>query len=370
VYLKNEKYWLCLPLLLISWPGYADLDFLKIQLLESDDEVVIAAEYSYFDISLDFLDFAEKVNSASTPERSTSSQLSVLYPITERLKLGYEYKDASAMVSRTVEPFELETRGDEHKLHASYKLGAFRDYPVYVNFMGSTVKQDTLEIDCYSHNGLVLGGTCEGADIRLLDGAAYINKGEENYYPALTADASANVYKIGLELRGILFDVLPFYQKIDFQQSKPDVRYNSKLLEIEDSFLLNVSYKGVVLGDAINNLSATLPQKTPWTENAVILEFGSKLQLVRSISASMALKHYRIQRADYEYGDNEKDYDNNTVLNLALWYEPTDKFKAYLRGEVSHHNLLGMDPLAYNRKTSKFFAQPQGTVSLGLMVQF
>lgn len=242
--------------------------------------------------------------------------------------------------------------------------------PIYINLMGSAVEQDTLEIDCYSHNGLVLGGTCEGADIRLLDGAAYINKGEENYYPALTADASASVYKVGLELRGTLFDVLPFYQKVDFQRSKTDVSYNSKLLEIDDSFLLNVSYKGVLLGDAINNLSSTLPQKTPWTENAVIVEFGSKLQLVESISVSMALKHYRIERADYEYGDNEKDYDNNTVLNLALWYGPTDKFKAYIRGEVSHHNLLGMDPLAYNRKTSKFFAQPQGTVSLGLMVQF
>jgi len=370
VYLKNEKYWLCLPLLLISWPGYADLDFLKIQLLESDDEVVIAAEYSYFDISLDFLDFAEKVNSASTPERSTSSQLSVLYPITERLKVGYEYQDASAMVSRTVEPFELETKGDEHKLHASYKLGAFRDMPIYINLMGSTVEQDTLEIDCYSHNGLVLGGTCEGADIRLLDGAAYINKGEKNYYPALTADASANVYRVGLEVRGSLFDVLPFYQKLDVQRSKIDVSYNSVLMEIDDPLLLNATFRGVTLGDTINNLSSQLPQTLPWIENALIIEFGSKLQLIQSISASMTIKHYRINRADYEYGDNERDYDNNTVLNLALWYEPTEYFTAYLRGEVSHHNLLGMEPLAYNRKTSKFFSQPQGTVSLGLMVKF
>ena len=48
----------------------ADFDFLNIQLLEPSEATVAAAEYSYFDISLDFLDFASKVNSSSRPERA------------------------------------------------------------------------------------------------------------------------------------------------------------------------------------------------------------------------------------------------------------------------------------------------------------
>ena len=198
----------------------------------------------------------------------------------------------------------------------------------------------------------------------------YFNTGEKIYYPALTAEARAQVSRIGVEFRGEIFGILPFYQKLEYQSSKIDVSYTSKLLEIEDPVLLNASFKGIPLGETISNLSSQLPQRTPWNERAFILEFGSKIQLMESVSGSMSLKHYRINRIDYEYGVNEKDYDNNTALNLALWYQPRDHFMAYIRGEVSHHNLLGMDPLAYNRKTSKFFAQPQGTVSLGLMIKF
>ncbi|MEJ6758555.1 MAG: hypothetical protein QNK56_04860 [Pontimonas sp.] len=370
MYLKNKHSWIFFSTIFSIASAHADLDFLHVQLLEPSQEVVIAAEYSYFDISLDLLDFASKVDSASTPEHSTASQLSVLYPITERLKLGYEYKDSSAVISRTVEPFETTTTGDAHQLHANYKIGSLREIPIYINFTTSLVQQDTLEIDCYSHSGLVLGGTCEGADIKLLDGPTYFNTGEKIYYPALTAEARAQVSRIGVEFRGEIFGILPFYQKLEYQSSKIDVSYTSKLLEIEDPVLLNASFKGIPLGETISNLSSQLPQRTPWNERAFILEFGSKIQLMESVSGSMSLKHYRINRIDYEYGVNEKDYDNNTALNLALWYQPRDHFMAYIRGEVSHHNLLGMDPLAYNRKTSKFFAQPQGTVSLGLMIKF
>ena len=367
---KRKKSWLCFWAMLSSSAAQADLDFLNVQLLESSDKLIIAAEYSYFDISLDLLDFASKVDSASTPEHSTASQLSVLYPITERLKLGYEYKDSSAIISRTVEPFETKTTGDAHQLHANYRIGSFKDFPVYLNFTTSIIKQDTLEIDCYSHSGLVLGGTCEGADIRLLDGAAYINTGEKNFYPAMTVDGRAQSYRVGVEIRGELFDRLPFYQKIELQRTRTDLSYKSKLLEIDDPVLLNATYRDVSFGETIDNLSSGLPQQTPWTERALIMEFGSKLQLTGRIAASLAIKHYRIDRVDYEYGVDEVNYTNNTALNLALWFDPGHDVIFYLRGQLSHHNLLGMDPLAYNRKTSKFFAQPHGQVSIGVSYAF
>lgn len=370
MYFKRKQYWLGFCVMLGGSYAQADLNFLNVQLLESSDELIIAAEYSYFDISLDFLDFASKVNSASTPEQSTASQLSALYPVTEKLMLGYEYKNSSATISRTVEPFEMTTTGDEHQLHANYKIGSLREVPVYINVTSSLARQGTLEINCYSHSGLVLGGTCEGADIKLLDGPTYFNTGEKAYYPAMTADARAQVYKVGIEFRGTLFAALPFYQKIDFQSSKTDLRYSSKLLEIDDPALLNITFRGTRLGDVITNLSSQLPQQTPWTERALILEFGTKLQMTQALSSSLAITHYNIDLVDYEYGPDESSYTNNTVLNLALWYEPTDSFMIYLRGELSTHNVLGMDPLAYNRKTSKFFAQPQGQVSLGMMFKF
>ena len=367
-----KPHWLCLCLWLManSLHAHADLEFLNTQLMEPNDAVIVAAEYSYFDISLDFLDFASKVNSSSTPENSTSTQVSLIVPVTDRLQVGYEYKNATAEVSRVVEPLKTEAQGQTHHLSANYMAGYFADLPFFINIAGSSSKQDTLEIDCYSHAGIVLGGTCDTADVSLFDGTAFINNREKNYYPAMIIDGRAQVYRIGLEFRGQLFKSLPFYQKLDFQSSKTDLTYQAKILEIEDSFLLNASFKGKRLGDTINSLSSQLPQKTPWTEQAIIIEFGSKIQLLPSISTTLAIKHYHVNRKDYEYGENEVNYKNNTVLNLALWFEPNDRFKIYLRGEASSHNLLGMDPLAYNLKTSKFFAQPHGQISLGTMLTF
>lgn len=354
----------------LSATASADLDFLNIQLLEPTNDVLVAAEYSYFDLSLDFLDFASKVNSSSTPEQSTSTQLSLLIPLSDQLRIGYEFKNYSALVSRAVEPFVLESEGNQHRLSVNYHIGYLGEMGLFINLSAAMVKQDSLEIDCYAHAGLVLGGSCDSADIRLLDGDAYINTGETNYYPAMTVDGNAKVYRLGAELRGRILDRLPFYQKFEFQSARIDLSYSSRLLQINDQALLNASYRGIELGSTINNLASQLPQQTPWTERAVIIEFGSRLQLADTISASMAIKHYRIDRANYEYGASETNYNNNTALNLGLWFEPNSDFMAYIRGQVSQYNLLGMDPLAYNRKTSKFFDQPYGQISAGITYSF
>jgi hypothetical protein len=370
-HIKNAR--LCFGLALISPAVSADLDFLNIQLLENNDHIVVAAEYSYFDMSLDFLDFSSKVNSSSRPEQSSSTQVSLLVPVNDTLRVGYEYTESSAQVSRTAEPFSLDTKGNEHQVSASYQLGYFGhflEYSTVLNLSASTVKQEKLEIDCYAHAGLVLGGSCESADVRLLDGAAYINQGETNYYPAMTVDGRAQVYRIGLEVRGHFLNDLPFYQKIDIQSSRIDLNYSSELLDINDPFLLNASYRGIALGDTISSLSSQLPQQTPWTERALIFEFGTKVDVTDTLSASLALKHYRIDRVSYEYGADEINYNHNTGLDLALWFKPNTDFMLYIKGQISQHNLLGIDPLAYNRKTSKFFAQPYGKISAGISYSF
>ena len=348
----------------------ADFDFLNIQLLEPSEATVAAAEYSYFDISLDFLDFSSKVNSSSRPERAYAKELSLLAPVGKRLRVGYEFKNSSALVSRAVEPFSIKTQGDEHRVVASYNLGYFIDFPMYINLSASVVEQNSIDIDCYAHNGVVLGGACENADIRLLDGEAYVNEGETNYYPAMTIDGRAQVYRLGVEIRGELFGGLPFYQKVDYQSSRTDLSYSSKLLEIDDPILLNAYYRGVTLGDTITSLSTQLPQQTPWTEQALIIDFGSKLGLTEKLSASLSLKHYLINRHAYEYGANETNYKDNTALDLALWFQPNVGVMLYLRGQISQRNLLGIDPLAYNRKTSKFFSQPHGQISAGISYSF
>ena len=45
-------------------------------------------------------------------------------------------------------------------------------------------KQDPVKLDCYDYDGVVvIGGTCEEADFRLLDGDKYLKTREFEYFP-------------------------------------------------------------------------------------------------------------------------------------------------------------------------------------------
>ena len=39
----------------------------------------------------------------------------------------------------------------------------------------------------------------------------------------------------------------------------------------------------------------------------------------------------------------------------------------YLRGEATTNNVLGFEPIAYNRKSNKFFKHPFGQLSIGFV---
>ena len=74
-----------------------------------------------------------------------------------------------------------------------------------------------------------------------------------------------------------------------------------------------------------------------------------------------------MNRIDYLPNDESEDFTHNTVLNLAAWYVPTKALNIYLRGEATTNNVLGFEPIAYNRKSNKFFAHPFGQLSIGFV---
>lgn len=96
-------------------PVIADLDLITNNLSTENTTAIIGIEYSYFSPSLDVFDFAEKIQSSATPQKSESIQLNLLIPIESLgLTLGYEYKPSSASVTREIQPLNLETQINAH----------------------------------------------------------------------------------------------------------------------------------------------------------------------------------------------------------------------------------------------------------------
>ena len=354
-----------LPALTYVAPASGDIEFARPLNTASQEQVFAHAEFSYFDLSFDLLDYADKIESRSTPEEVSALSLSVHIPLAQRISLDYQRTNTSSRVSRSAQPYDLRTDGFEHQLQLNYWLNRTARFSTFLHAGLTYSKQKPVEIDCYDYSGLVLGGTCEEADVRLMDGQALINEGKKIYYPAMDTDANAFGFSEGATVTNSWPGGVDAYQYLGYEQTEINVRYHTEVLKISDPFALGISYKGYTLGDVISELRDELPQDTPWLEQTWVIEAGAKRNLNDQFFVTGALRHYAVKRIDYLPAEGREDFTNNTVLNLAVWYEPTASFKAYIRGEASTNNVLGAEPIAYNRKSNKFFAHPFGQLSIG-----
>ena len=226
-------------------------------------------------------------------------------------------------------------------LHLGNYLGAIKNF---VNFQNQTntdciycvvdlhaitVKQDPVKLDCYDYDGaVVIGGTCEEADFRLLDGDKYLRTREFEYFPVMETDANTLGFRLGATLTNRLLG-MSTYQYLGFEQTEVNVRLKSALLEITDPFLLQVEFQGLKFGDVLNSIRRELPQNEPWLDRTFILEAGARKPINDTFFVSASLTHFIISRDSYVLGEQETEYNNNTALNLAIWMQPSEFLNVY-----------------------------------------
>jgi len=362
--------------------SWADIDFLAASLSEIEHkETRVAAEYTYFDEGLDVLDYASEIESRSKPESADTVNISISNRFFERVPITYQYETISGRVTRDGEPFELDSTVNGHRLESEIYIGSERCNTISIRdgcgsgsegFTLSTIlgfgirKQEPLTIDCVDEEGILLGGNCDDADFRLMDGDHFLDTGERIYYPVLNTLAEEQRFYVGLVARGVFLDKLQLFQSLRYQRSKIEITTTSPLFQITESFLLNASYNDKSLGKIIADLKQEIPQDTPWYENALRYEIGVSLPFTDSLFGNTTLSFYKVRRSDYEPNPQREDYDSNIVLNMSLWYT-RGPMALYIRGQASNHYLLGVEPISYNRKTNKFFEHPYGHLSIGLV---
>ena len=366
--MKNAlKMAFAVPVLAHTATCVADIEFSRPLNNPAHEQASAHVEFSYFDLSFDLLDYVEKIESRSRPEEIHGLSFSLHMPLAQRISFDYQHTDTFSRVSRSAQPYELETDGFEHQLQLNYWLNRTRRLSTFLHAGLSYGKQKPVQIDCYGYSNLVLGGTCGEADVRLLDGQALINEGKRIYYPALITDANTLGFSIGATVTNTWPAGIEAYQFVGYEQTEINVRYRSEVLNISDPFALGISYQGYKLGDVISELRDELPQDSPWLERTWSAEVGAKRNFGPQFFVTGAIRHYAVSRVDYIPNDKNEDYTRNTVVNMAAWYVPMEALKIYLRGEATTNNVLGFEPIAYNRKSNKFFKHPFGQLSIGFV---
>ena len=120
------------------------------------------------------------------------------------------------------------------------------------------------------------------------------------------------------------------------------------------------------MGTLISELQDDLPQQSPWQEAVIRYDFSASYFLDDWI-VSGSLGALYAERFNFADALEREQYNTNFVVTGEIWYQFQDG-SVYLKGEAFSNYLLGVDPLAYTNKSSRFFEHPYGQVTVGLIL--
>ena len=327
----------------------------------------LRGQSSVFDPSLDFVDYLGSLPEGATPNRYERSELRLGYS-GKSWRPFVEYGKILGSVKRSTQPKEVSSNANFAAAGLTYLTGDGDDGFSY-SLTVSRAKQDTVTIDCYERSGVTLGGACSEADFQLIDGDQFLETGEQVAFPVVTSGSKATSVELTYDRwqanpKGYLL----MGHSFKFKGSEVEHRNDSPLYDLESQALLNTPFGGQSLGSIITDLREDLPQGDPWRELVVRYDFSASYFFNNWVAAG-SLGALYAKRFDYRDPLGRKQYNTNVTASAEIWYQMTAA-SVFLKAEAFSNYLLGVDPLAYTNKTSRFFEHPYGQLSAGFIVTF
>ena len=350
---------------------YADnLEFIKDVLpVHEDKPLAISFSYGEYNESLDVLNYADKLT-GSKPKSADLSSLSLSYTFSNSLKISSQYTKSSALVERLTIPKRLQTETEASFLSLAYEVWETSSNIFELEFFFKEEKQDPLTIDCYEFGSLVVGGSCPEAKISFLDAEIYKSTGELVHKPVLVTEGKSEAFGITLRIKGLQSERFNINHTLSFESSEVSIEYTSDLLSTTDTLIRSVPIGGSTTGEMLDRFKSELPQTSPWTENTFKYSLNSTYGLTKRTALAGRLGFVKISRSDYEPNPTKKDYKTNYLLDFGIFFSVSESALIYSRLSLSTNYLLGVNSLAYNRRSNHLFDHPYGQLYIGALIQF
>ena len=346
-----------------------NISFLNDVLPESERKnFEISISHAKFDDGLDLLDYTDKL-SGTRPESAKIDEWSLSYRIKDKFKITLANDESEASAVRNTIPKQLKTFSQTDYMSISYlHTGEHRTYDFEIFY--KETEQDDVTIDCYQSGAVVIGGSCTEADVKLLDSEIYKSTGERVYLPVLQTTGESDAYGFNLRIKNKVNQNLNVYHTVSVAEEEVNLNFVSPILYTTDSFLRGIRINGVRTGDLLDSFRNELPQQTPWKERIYKYSANLTYGLTESIALTSRLSLIQVSRSNYEPNPNKEDYDSNQLLDLGFFYEPQKNFLIYGRVSLSSKYLVGVTPIAYNRKSNHLFDHPFGQLYIGTLIRF
>ena len=321
--------------------------------------------YTYFHESLDFLGYSEEFAGAK-PVSADSKALTLSAVLKENMRVHYGFERNEGEVSRTTAPSLTKSAATKHAIDLEFDVMQFKDWRAEVKLGFDYASQGPTAIDCYSRGEVTLGGACDEADFRLFDSEEYERTGNVISLPVLRFESRQKSLNLGIALeKDTSFGLI--WQEIGISRSELNFSSQSPLFDISDTFLLDGKFNGQSLQTLITQIENDLPQEEPWIETSLLYGVGVLKDFSVNYFVSVNAQAILIKRSDYIERVGGKEITNNFAINFSVGRYLGESASIHLSAEGFLNYLAGFEPIAYNRRTSRYFDVPYGQVTVGFV---
>ena len=352
----------------IGCASYADINYLRQHKSPiSDSRVGVEVAYTYFDERLDLFDISSKLGESTKPNSASNTDLSFYLPVGDKYLFQISYENSKGSLERQVEPKELESELNGYGLGFGTSVGAHFGFDWTLQFDGKLREQEPLIIECVQFGGATLGGDCSEADFRLLDGDEFLATGEQRYLPVLNAQIEEMSFTGRLLGSKTFGERFLFSQQLEITRSRIDAATRSPLFQLESDFILDARYQNKTLRGLIEEIQDESPQEDPWIATNYSYTLGLGFGINPKLTGFVDAGFYYVQRSNYLSHHSRPDYQNNWMLNFQFWYALRANLLIKFKARATTNYLLGIDSIAYNRKSNRFFKHLYGDLQVGFV---
>jgi hypothetical protein len=337
---------------------------------ENDALAYIQWRGDFFSDEIDFLDHANSSGGGTVPQKLSNSafEIGTLIGRFGTMKYGYIVNQGTA--TRNTQPLKISSATRAHQIGFSKGVGNAFSHRLLFSSSLQFRSQGDEAIECFELLGVVVGGNCSEANFRLIDGDALLERDGANRLSVLSTSAKS---------RSALFQVIAsrdfgsigvVTHSVGLKLSSVDFSSRSPLFDIASPFLLSSNIGGVSLGDLIVDVKRRSPQQDSWHEYVFSYGLGLRRDLIRNVSGGLDIAYYRVWRNGYIPTAGQPAFNSNFSLAASATYNSAQHWSFTLGAEAFTNYLLGIDEMAYNQTTARYFDEPYGRVTAEITFSF
>ena len=310
-------------------------------------------EYSQLSMDADW-DFLPEVPSAFKSSKAESYIFNTEF---NKIGISLANSDLSLNLQRSSEPIDVSLDANKQIVTFFYKINE----DLKINLIHEDQSANQQQFSCYSFSGITIG-SCNSSDIQIGTNNPKYDVLGENLI-VIDADTATKGIRLDYKIDSFLLDNI----SIGLLSTKHTYDWLSPLEDIQSPFIRDLVINGVVLGDALDQSIAQLPQRTPWTTNQINFNIYKSIPLNSNIEIYSGIDLVYLKIKDYNVYDQSPNH--NIKLNIGARIQ-VGMIEFELFGDIYKNNLIGFEHITFNQRTEHYFDRTYGNLGIKVVLNF